>query len=70
MSREQATIDFINMMPPFRDVRVISAVVTKFHFNPLKDFLVGASARFLCSGPLVAKRLYRPGEIRLKAKEQ
>jgi hypothetical protein len=58
------------MMPPFRDGRVISTVVTKFHFNPLKDFLVGASAHFPLLRSVGCETLNRTVDIRLNAKEK
>ena len=56
--------------PPFRDGRVTSAVVVKFHFNPLKDFLVEASARFPLLRPVGCETLNRTVDIRLNAKEK
>jgi hypothetical protein len=55
---------------PFRDVRVISAGVAKFHFNPLKDFLVEASARFPLLRPVGCETLNRTVDIWLNAKEK
>jgi hypothetical protein len=46
------------------------SVVVKFHFNSLKDFLVGASARFPLLRSVGCETLNRTVEIRLNAKEK